>query len=81
MKDQEKSIESAESPISGNDGYGRDHRPCVTMCLRRELSFLYSFSSINYFLAQYDKVVLSYIQADVIRTLSLSSSEYGILSG
>ena len=36
---------------------------------------------INYFLAQYDKFVLSYFQADVIRTLSLSSSEYGILSG
>lgn len=36
---------------------------------------------LNFFLAQYDKFVLSYFQADVISTLSLSSADYGILSG
>lgn len=36
---------------------------------------------LNYFLAQYDKFVLSYFQEDVIASLSLSSSAYGILSG
>ena len=36
---------------------------------------------LNYFLAQYDKFVLSYFQKDVIASLHLSSSEYGLLSG
>ncbi len=36
---------------------------------------------LNYFLAQYDKFVLSYFQKDVIKSLSLSSPAYGILSG
>jgi len=36
---------------------------------------------LNYFLAQYDKFVLSYFQKDVITSLSLSSPAYGILSG
>ena len=36
---------------------------------------------LNYFLAQYDKFVLSYFQKDVVASLSLSSSAYGILSG
>jgi len=36
---------------------------------------------LNFFLAQYDKFVLSYFQADVIRTLNLSPANYGILSG
>jgi MFS family permease len=36
---------------------------------------------LNFFLAQYDKFVLSYFQAEVISSLNLSSSDYGILSG
>lgn len=36
---------------------------------------------LNFFLAQYDKFVLSYFQADVISSLNLSSANYGILSG
>jgi Major Facilitator Superfamily len=36
---------------------------------------------LNFFLAQYDKFVLSYFQANVIRSLHLSSNDYGILSG
>ncbi|KAI4085981.1 MAG: hypothetical protein LQ348_004438 [Seirophora lacunosa] len=36
---------------------------------------------LNYFLAQYDKFILSYFQDDVIRSLDLSSSSYGVLSG
>jgi MFS family permease len=36
---------------------------------------------LNFFLAQYDKFVLSYFQADVIKSLNLSSSGYGVLSG
>jgi MFS family permease len=36
---------------------------------------------LNFFLAQYDKFVLSYFQANVIDSLHLSSNDYGILSG
>ena len=36
---------------------------------------------LNYFLAQFDKFVLSYFQAEVISSLDLSQSEYGLLSG
>lgn len=36
---------------------------------------------LNYFLAQYDKFILSYFQDDVISTLKLSQSSYGLLSG
>lgn len=36
---------------------------------------------INYFLAQYDKFILSYFQASVIHNLSLSGTQYALLSG
>ena len=36
---------------------------------------------LNYFLAQFDKFVLSYFQDEVVTSLSLSQSEYGLLSG
>ena len=36
---------------------------------------------LNYFLAQYDKFILSYFQDEVVISLSLSPSGYGILSG
>jgi MFS family permease len=36
---------------------------------------------LNYFLAQYDKFILSYFQAEVITSLQLSQASYGILSG
>ncbi len=36
---------------------------------------------LNYFLAQFDKFVLSYFQDSVVSSLNLSTSEYGLLSG
>jgi len=36
---------------------------------------------LNYFLAQYDKFILSYFQTEVVASISLSPSAYGILSG
>ncbi|KAF7514263.1 hypothetical protein GJ744_000033 [Endocarpon pusillum] len=53
---------------------------------RRLLSRVYVVAAVfllflNFFLAQYDKFVLSYFQADVISSLNLSSSDYGVLSG
>ena len=35
----------------------------------------------NYFLAQYDKFILSYFQSEVTSSLFMTLSEYGILSG
>lgn len=47
---------------------------------------LYSAAAIillllNYFLAQYDKFVLSYFQTPLSTSLGLSATEYGVLSG
>ena len=36
---------------------------------------------LNYFIAQYDKFVLSYFQIEVTQDLHLSSTQYGLLSG
>lgn len=36
---------------------------------------------LNYFLAQYDKFILSYFQSQVITSLGMNLSKYGILSG
>ena len=36
---------------------------------------------VNYFLAQYDKFILSYFQDSVLSSLSLTGTEYGLLSG
>ena len=36
---------------------------------------------LDFFLAQYDKFILSYFQEEVIASLGLSSVEYGVLSG
>ena len=36
---------------------------------------------LNYFIAQYDKFVLSYFQIEVIRALDLTTTQYGLLSG
>lgn len=81
MEGQEKPVQTDDFPIDGNDRYSRAaltlhyHAPSV----RVVASIFHLF--INYFLAQYNKFVLSYFQADVISTLSLSSSKYSILSG
>lgn len=53
-------------------------RPTVAIW-RITLSLILLF--LNYFLAQYDKFILSYFQADVITSLKLSEPAYGILSG
>ncbi|KAL8868883.1 MAG: hypothetical protein Q9174_004693, partial [Haloplaca sp. 1 TL-2023] len=36
---------------------------------------------LNYFLAQYDKFILSYFQDEVLGSFNLGSSGYGVLSG
>ena len=36
---------------------------------------------LNYFIAQYDRFILSYFQREVIDALNLSTTQYGLLSG
>ncbi|EON62719.1 hypothetical protein W97_01943 [Coniosporium apollinis CBS 100218] len=36
---------------------------------------------LNYFLAQYDKFILSYFQSSVLRSLSMNSTQYALISG
>jgi hypothetical protein len=36
---------------------------------------------LTYFVAQFDKFILSYFQEDVIKSLNLTSIDYGVLSG
>jgi hypothetical protein len=36
---------------------------------------------LTFFVAQFDKFILSYFQDDVIKSLNLSSIDYGVLSG
>jgi len=52
----------------------------------RPLHMIHAYLSIfllfiNYFLAQYDKFILSYFQSSVLSSLSLTSTQYGLLSG
>src|ERR1700739_2320405 len=54
------------------------HRPSVPLWrVATAVALLFT----NYFLAQYDKFILSYFQSEVTVSLSMTLSEYGILSG
>lgn len=75
--------DSSQQPSSQNqDNYRQDPslttRPNIPIW-RIVISLLLLF--LNYFLAQYDKFILSYFQDDVITSLHLTSSSYGMLSG
>ena len=72
IRDVEGTTERA--PIDGNI-VARPHVPIWRIIISLCLLFL------NYFLAQYDKFILSYFQDDVISNLKLSETSYGILSG
>ncbi|KAL8717183.1 MAG: hypothetical protein Q9225_005559 [Loekoesia sp. 1 TL-2023] len=61
--------------LNGNDLVQEPSVPIWRIAVSLTLLFL------NYFLAQYDKFILSYFQDDVISTLNLSQSSYGLLSG
>ncbi|MCJ1395098.1 hypothetical protein MMC18_007979 [Xylographa bjoerkii] len=58
--------------------YYKPKRPVLTVIY---VSFSIFILFLNYFLAQYDKFVLSYFQNDVVNSLNLTSTDYGVLSG
>lgn len=76
----EHQAEPTSTEDEASDGAFRDliAQPHVAWW-RITLSLIVLF--LNYFLAQYDKFVLSYFQDDVIKSLDLSEASYGVLSG
>ncbi|KAK4995797.1 hypothetical protein LTR66_004456 [Elasticomyces elasticus] len=70
----------AHLPLSIETGNQRVlvHRPSVPLW---RVAIAVALLFINYFLAQYDKFILSYFQSKVISSLSMTLSEYGIISG
>ena len=77
MEDQKEPIThvAPSSPIPVED------KPPKSLFARLLTIFVILLLFLNFFLAQFDKFVLSYFQTAVIESLELSSSEYGILSG
>ena len=71
---KETIVEGSSPPVSSP----RSHNQYLLM-LHVSLSVFLLF--LNFFIAQYDKFVLSYFQSDILTSLNLSSSDYGILSG
>ncbi|KAL8840155.1 MAG: hypothetical protein Q9176_004003 [Flavoplaca citrina] len=72
-----------EDPRASHDTNDKNNisltaRPMVPIW-RITISLILLF--LNYFLAQYDKFILSYFQDEVISSLNLSSTSYGLLSG
>jgi MFS family permease len=81
-----KTNDDFNHPTIGDINNDSSRRRNYTYKPRTLLSQIYLVVSIfllflNFFLAQYDKFVLSYFQAEVISSLNLSSSDYGVLSG
>ncbi|KAL8787066.1 MAG: hypothetical protein Q9213_002408 [Squamulea squamosa] len=71
-------IRSLPSNESSSDSASLTTRPNVPIW-RISISLVLLF--LNFFLAQYDKFILSYFQDEVISSLNLTSSSYGLLSG
>ena len=71
---KETIVESSPPPVSRP----KSHIQPILM-LHVSLSVFLLF--LNFFIAQYDKFILSYFQSDILTSLDLSSSDYGILSG
>ena len=75
---RENSQEGTKSPQNYVGSSKLTARPHV-LIWRIVISLVLLF--LNYFLAQYDKFVLSYFQTEIVTSLNLSEASYGILSG
>src|ERR1700742_4114533 len=72
-------LEAPRQPAITGSRDGHDAKHSAFSILRLAVAIILLF--LNYFLAQFDKFVLSYFQTEVIESLSLTSTQYGILSG
>lgn len=80
VKASDDDDETDEAPVTRENHSTRKQRTSSSLS-RVYLVLAIFLLFLNFFLAQYDKFVLSYFQAEVISSLHLSSSDYGILSG
>ena len=71
--------EEQDSPCQINNDARHARRESFRSRIYRWLVVFLLF--LNFFLAQYDKFVLSYFKLEVIEALDLSPPDYGILSG
>ncbi|KAH7381002.1 major facilitator superfamily domain-containing protein [Cadophora sp. MPI-SDFR-AT-0126] len=84
VDDTEVAVHSSSTPPHFSSSTGTNHqhvlvhRPSVPLW---QVAFAVTLLFCNYFLAQYDKFILSYFQKEVTTSLSISLSEYGIISG
>lgn len=69
----------ADAPQPPGDGAAHVLRKPLLRTLYSIVAIFLLF--LNFFLAQYDKFILSYFQHQVISSLNLTSSNYGVLSG
>lgn len=56
-------------------------KPPATVLQQIHIAISIILLFLNYFTSQYDKFILSYFQTSLSESLSLSSTEYGVLSG
>ena len=75
QEDHQESLDYRQEIHGGQKFTTRPQVPIWRIVISLILLFL------NYFLAQYDKFILSYFQDDVVTSLKLSEASYGILSG
>ncbi len=70
-----QSTPDARSEVQADQGRSRSLMSSI------RVNFCIGILFVNYFLAQYDKFILSYFQDDVQSTLSLSPTQYGLITG
>ena len=74
-EDSQGGTASPQTFVGSSKLISKPHLPIWRVVISVLLLFL------NYFLAQYDKFILSYFQTEVLTSLKLSQASYGILSG
>jgi MFS family permease len=70
-------VEASPEDLTASEPPPKSHKPLQVVHVTVTIFLLF----LNYFLAQFDKFVLSYFQTEVVESLALTSTQYGILSG
>lgn len=77
-------VTKAQPAITSFSRHGNESRSPPSRKKSLELAYIYlsiALLFINYFLAQFDKFVLSYFQSSILETLSISAPQYALLTG
>ncbi|KAI7278852.1 hypothetical protein KC345_g5691 [Hortaea werneckii] len=85
VPNEKSAVQGSPAPDSEQHHSNTDHpidaRPPPTIQRRLYTIVCVLLLLINYFLAQYDKFILSYFQTPLSTSIGLSATEYGVLSG